>query len=71
MKEAADSAANTGFFDIEVFVRAKNVAAQDILTKPGVLGKITSIAQGGTVSAVNVLTSNGWLRIIGAGAGAE
>jgi hypothetical protein len=54
-----------------VFVRAKNVAVQDILTKPGVFGKITSITQGGTISAVNVLTSGGWLRIIGAGTGVE
>jgi len=60
-----------GFFDVEVFVRAKNVAVQDILTKPGVFGKITSITQGGTISAVNVLTSGGWLRIIGAGTGVE
>jgi RHS repeat-associated protein len=69
VKEAEEGAANAGFFDIEVFVRAKNVAAQDLMTKPGVLGGITSITEGGTVAAVNVLTSGGWVRIIGAGTG--
>jgi RHS repeat-associated protein len=71
VKEAEESAANAGFFDIEVFVRAKSVAAEDLMTKPGVLGGITSVAEGGIVSAVNVLTSGGWVRIIGGGGGVE
>lgn len=71
VEEAEENALDANFFGIEVFVRAKNVTAQDLLTKPGVLSGITSITQGGTVTAVNVLTSGGWIRILGAGSGVE
>ena len=39
------------------------------MKKPEVLSIITSYAMVGVVEAVNVLTANVWVRIIGAGAG--
>jgi hypothetical protein len=69
VKDAVEEAGDAGYFGVEVFVRAKSVTAQALMTKPGVLSKITSYAQGGVIDAVNVLTADGWVRIIGAGAG--
>lgn len=65
VRDAEEEAADAGFFGIEVFVRAKNVRAQELLTTPGVLSRITSIGEGGVLDAVSVLTGDGWVRILG------
>jgi hypothetical protein len=64
VSKAEAQARNAGYTGVEVFVRAPNVdlgALVDFAQK----GPLTKIPTQGTISAINVLTAGGWVRIIG------
>ena len=61
--QAEAKARKAGVSDVEVFIKAPNVSTQSLLDfgNSGPLGQIPSQ---GTVSAINVLTANGWVRFV-------
>jgi hypothetical protein len=62
--KAEAQAASAGHSGVEIFIRAPNM-------QPGALldfarnGPLTAIPNQETVSAINVLTGGGWVRIVG------
>ncbi len=60
--DAERSARKAGYSNVELFIKATNVAEKDLLdfARKGPLSKIPNQ---GTISAINVLTKNGWTRI--------
>ncbi|MCG8425600.1 MAG: hypothetical protein MJE77_47580, partial [Proteobacteria bacterium] len=63
--KAEASAAKAGFSGVEVFIQAPNVSAARLLDFARG-GGLSQIPTQGTVSAINVFTGNGVVRIIGA-----
>jgi hypothetical protein len=58
--QAGRKAANAGVSGVEVFIRAPGVASEAILSGP-----IKNILnQQSSLSAINILTADGWVRII-------
>ena len=60
---AEKSAKAAGYVGVEVFIKAPNVEAAKLL---GFIngGPLAKIPTQGTVKAINVLTKDGWIRII-------
>lgn len=58
--QAGQKAANAGVQGLEVFVRAPNISSEAVFNGPvqNILNQQTSI------SAVNVITKDGWIRIV-------
>jgi RHS repeat-associated protein len=65
IQDARGQLTEAGYVDAEIFVSAKNVSAQDILSgdNGGILADIAAVAKSGAVKAVNILTKDGWLHI--------
>lgn len=57
-KQAGEKASNAGYSEVEVFIEAKNVTAEAIRSGP--IAKI--LQQQESLSAIEVLTKDGWIR---------
>ncbi len=64
VKEAQTAAANAGQFGAELFVSAKNINPLDLLGNADIRGVIESVPRQGIIKAVNILTTNGWIRFV-------
>ncbi|MBK8251151.1 MAG: RHS repeat-associated core domain-containing protein [Polyangiaceae bacterium] len=61
---AEKRARKAGYTGVELFMRAKNVASHDLLDF-ALKGPLSEIPNQGTISAINILTVDGWIRIPG------
>lgn len=61
---ASNSAETAGYLGVELFISAKGVRAQELL-KFAHNGPLVDIPNEGIISAINVLTQDGWIRIVG------
>ena len=62
--KAESQARNAGYAGVELFIEAQNVGSSallDLATK----GPLTKIPTQGTIATINVLTGDGWVRIVG------
>ena len=62
--QAESQARNAGYTGVELFIRARNVRASTLLDFVR-QGPLMNIPQQGTISAINVDTADGWIRIPG------
>jgi hypothetical protein len=62
--QAEAKAAAAGHKGVEVFIKAPNVGKEQLLDF-GRKGGLSQIPNQGTVTAINVLTKDGWVRFIG------
>jgi RHS repeat-associated protein len=61
---AAEQAEEAGYAGVELFISAKGFAAKDLVDDPTILPRIAEILREGTLSAVSILSANGWIRVV-------
>lgn len=62
--KAAEQAQNAGYAGVELFVEAKNLPAKQLLSDASILPRIGGIVREGTLAVVNILTADGWIRVV-------
>jgi hypothetical protein len=62
--KAAEQAQNAGYANVELFIEAKNFPAKQLLSDATILPRIGGIVREGTLVVVNILTADGWIRVV-------
>jgi hypothetical protein len=61
---AQRDAIKAGYAGVELFVNAKQFSPKQLPEDPTLLPRIGAIVREGTLSAVNILTGGGWIRVV-------
>lgn len=61
---AAEQAENARYAGVELFVEAKAFSAKELLSDSTILPRIGSVIREETLSAVNILSADGWIRVV-------